>query len=347
MADYVSDLKLGAKLGSGAFGEVYLAEDPAHGTIAVKALKRTSLHDDATWRDYKSAYLDEAKYLAKASHRNTVQLHHVVEAKDGNCVFICMAFCSGGSLQDQFEVGPMTLGDVRKVATEVLMGLGAMHARGMVHRDIKPANILLSNNFEAKIGDFGLVTDALILGYASQAGYSDHIAYEVWHGKGTSVKSDIWALGMTLFRLLHGRDWYVEAPDPRDLIKLGGFADTLRWLPHVPREWRRLIRKMLNDDDNLRFQNTAQTSTALAVVPILPRWQCTVASDLICWELTKGGRQILVEWRRMSPRKHKWDAWSKPVGVGRLRRLSGSKGIVGSSAATKDLENFFQTFRQI
>ncbi len=341
MADYVSDLKLGAKLGNGAFGEVFRGEDPAHGEVAVKVLKRESFHNDAIWPLYKAGYLAEAKNLSKASHRNVVQVHHVVEAPDGDSVVICMAFCPGGSLQAPFERGPMTLPAVRKVGTEVLMGLGAMHARGMVHRDIKPANILLNVKAEAQISDFGLVTDDLVLGYASQAGYSDHIAYEVWNGKGTSAKSDVWALGMTLFRLLHGKAWYEEAPDPRLVVKHGGFADTLRWLPHVPKGWRRVIRKMLNDDDSARYQNAAQALKALANVPVAPVWEATVTADLVRWEQVKGARRLVVEWQRHSPRKHEWEAWSEPVSNGRNKRLNGSNGLVGRGDAVKNLETFF------
>lgn len=81
MADYVSDLKLGAKLGNGAFGEVFRGEDPAHGEVAVKVLKREWFHDDATWPAYKAGYLAEAKNLAKANHRNVVQVHHVLKRR--------------------------------------------------------------------------------------------------------------------------------------------------------------------------------------------------------------------------------------------------------------------------
>ncbi|MBB4642607.1 serine/threonine-protein kinase [Rhizorhapis suberifaciens] len=341
MANYVSDLKLGAKLGNGHFGEVFQGEDPAHGQVAVKVLKREWFHDDATWPGYKASYLAEAKNLAKASHRHVVQVHHVVEAPDGDSVVICMAFCPGGSLQSAFEHGPMTLSAVRKVGTEVLMGLGVMHSRGMVHRDIKPANILLNGKAEAQISDFGLVTDELVLGYASQAGYSDHIAYEVWNGKGTSAKSDIWAIGMTLYRLLHGKVWYEEALNPRDIVKDGGFADTLTWLPHVSKPWRRAIRKMLNDDDDARCQNAAQALNVLANLPTSPIWETSVTTDLIRWEKTKGARRVVVEWRRISPRKNEWEAWSEPIGKGRNKRLAGSGGVVGRTAAVKGLEAFF------
>ena len=341
MGEFVSDLKLGAKLGNGAFGEVFRGEDPAHGAVAVKVLKRAWFHDDATWPVYKAGYLAEAKNLAKASHRNVVQVHHVVEAPDGDSVVICMAFCPGGSLQTLFENGPMTLTDVRKIGTEVLMGLGAMHARGMVHRDIKPANVLINAKVEAQISDFGLVTDDLVLGYASQAGYNDHIAFEVWNGKGTSAKSDIWALGMTLYRLLHGKTWYDEMPSPQDIVIHGGFADTLRWLPHVPKAWRRVIRKMLNDDDGARYQNTAQALKSLANLPTSPVWRTTVTTNLVRWDQLKGTRRVVVEWNRLSARKHEWNAWSEPVSEGQNKRLGGSGCVGGRNEALRGLESFF------
>lgn len=341
MADFVSSLKVGAKIGNGHFGEVFLARDPAHGQVAVKVLSRKDHDDDAAWADYKESYLAEAQNLSKATHRNVVQVHHVVEAPDGQSVVICMAYCPGGSLQTSFEAGPLTLPDVRKIGTEVLMGLSALHTRGMLHRDIKPANILRDGRGEAQISDFGLVTDELVLGYASQAGYSDHIAYEVWQGKGTSAKSDIWALGLTLFRLLHGKVWYEAAPQPREVVKLGGFVDTLKWLPHVPKPWRRVIRTMLNDNPAARYQNAAQALRGLAGLPVAPVWVPTVTPNLVRWEQLKGIRRIVVEWNRHSPRKHDWRAWSEPVGVGRNKKLGGSKGAIAGGQAIRELENFF------
>jgi eukaryotic-like serine/threonine-protein kinase len=75
-----------------------------------------------------------------------------------------MELCQGGCLQSKFDSGPMLLADVRKYATHITMGLAALHARNMLHRDIKPANILLNKQGIAKLGDFGLVTDNIILG---------------------------------------------------------------------------------------------------------------------------------------------------------------------------------------
>lgn len=134
MAGYVSGLTLGTKIGNGHFGEVFHGVDPAHGNVAVKVLSREAHHDDARWQIYKGGSLNEAQHLSKATHRNVVQVHHVVEGDNGDSVVICMEYCSGGSLQKKFEIGPMTLRAVKKAATEVLQGLGVLHSRGMLHR---------------------------------------------------------------------------------------------------------------------------------------------------------------------------------------------------------------------
>jgi serine/threonine-protein kinase len=334
-----SGLKIGPKLGSGAFGTVFLGQDPAHGEVAVKKLSREAHWLDPVWDAWKARYLAEAENLSKATHQHVVKVHHVVEAEDGDTVYICMAFCPGGSLQAAFEAGPLPLPTVRKIGTDVLMGLAALHARGMLHRDIKPANILLDSKKNALIGDFGLVTDDIAFGYASDAGYYDHLAYEVWHGKGTSQRSDIWALGATLYRLLHGKVWYEEAPDPKDLVRYGGFADNLKWLPHVPKRWRRVIRQMMEDDTTRRYQTAAQALNALSGLPISPAWEATVGPGRVTWELVSGTRKRIVEWNRV-PRQNEWTAWSEPLGKGQKKTLGGSGGIVPTKTAITQLEAF-------
>jgi eukaryotic-like serine/threonine-protein kinase len=341
MSGFQSDLQLLHEIASGHFGKVYLGQDPAHGRVAVKVLAKRPTHSDAEWAAYKAGFLAEAQYLSRATHRNVVQVYHIVEAADGNSVQLCMAYCPGGSLQSAFDAGPMTLSAVRKAGTEVLMGLAALHARQMLHRDIKPGNILIDGAGVAMIGDFGLVTDGLLLGYGSQTGYSDHIAFEIWHGRGTSVKSDIWAFGMTLYRLLHGKTWYEEFPEPRMVIRDGGFARTLKWLPHVPGSWRRVIRKMLNDDPAARFQTAGQALDALSRLPVSPVWSSNVTPNLVRWERRRDMRLNVVEWKRHSQRRHEWTAWSEPLGEGRKMTLGGSGRIVGSRQAVAELEEYF------
>lgn len=341
MSDFQSGLKLLNKIGEGHFGDVYLGEDPVHGKVAVKVLTRKQGETDVDWENRKKSFLAEAQHLSKATHRNVVQVHYIVEAKDGESIQLCMAYCPHGSLQKLYEAGPMSLPEVRKIGTDVLMGLSALHARNMLHRDIKPGNILLNPIGTYQISDFGLVTDDLILGYGSQAGYSDHIAFEVWQGEGTSVKSDIWAFGMTLFRLLHGDAWYAEMPNPQDVIRNGGMAHKLAWLPHIPGSWRRVIRQMLNDEKSRRYQTAGQALEALSRLPVSPVWETKILPDLIHWEQRGRQRLNVVEWMRHSERKHEWVAWSEPLGIGRKKRLAGSNGIISKRQVVAELERYF------
>ncbi|MDN7560318.1 serine/threonine-protein kinase [Burkholderia orbicola] len=341
MAKVVPALQIGKKLGNGHFGEVFLGQDSVHGQVAVKVLARKLGQSDSEWDMHKEGFLAEAQNLSKARHDNVVQVYSIEELPDGNSIRFCMAYCQNGSLQSAFEAGPMTMPDVRKVATEVCLGLEALHARGMLHRDIKPGNILRNSAGIAQLGDFGLVTDNLILGYGSQAGYSDHLAYEVWLGEGTSIRTDIWALGMTLYRLLHGKVWYEQGQAPRQVIEHGRFADSLQWLPHVPKAWRRVIRKMLNDDKTMRYQSASQVLNALSSLPI-PAWQTSVRPNLVRWEQVNGNRLRIVEWTEHSSRKHEWNAWSQPIGtMGRSMTLGASTGLTSKRQVIRELEHFF------
>jgi serine/threonine-protein kinase len=254
-----------------------------------------------------------------------------------------MECCGGGSLQPRYEAGPLPLWEVRKITTDVALGLQALHARGMLHRDIKPGNLLRDDNGTTKLGDFGLVTDNIILGYASQNGYLDHVAYEVWGGAGTSRRTDIWALAMTMYRLLHGAEWYSRSPAPKAIIQDGGFADTLNWLPCVPKPWRRLIRTCLNDDPDERFASADQFISALGKLPIEPRWKCSVTPTVAKWERRTDARRFKVEWTKHGARSYTWSAVSEPVGAGKRRSLGGSSKQIGRAQSDRELRAFFAT----
>jgi serine/threonine-protein kinase len=146
---------------------------------------------------------------------------------------------------------------------------------------------------------------------------------------------------MTLYRLLHGEAWYARLPRPGELVEHGGFVDTLPWLPHVPKPWRRVIRKMMNDDRTKRYDSAAQAMDAVANLPIVPEWQTVVRADGVDWRLNCGDRVRHVTWTAHSPRRHEWRAWSTPVGRGRPKTLDGSEGIVSRRDAIRQLERYF------
>lgn len=341
MTVLVTGLEIETLLGAGHYGEVYLAKEPVHGNVAAKILSRLPGEPDQEWHSRRDGLLREAQRLSAATHRNVVQVYSCMAAPGGESICFTMKLCHGGSLQKAFDHGPMKLSDVRKVATEVTFGLQALHQRGMLHRDIKPANILLDADGVALLGDFGWVTDEIFLGYAKAGGYLDHLAYEAWGSGAASVKTDIWALGMTLYRLLHGKNWYERQETPRYEIAKGGFVNSLEWLPHIPPKWRRVIRQMMADSPTARYQTGEQLLAAFADLPIEQDWECFVSDHLIAWSRQEKQRVHKVEWIRHSSRKHEWRAWTEPVDKGRQKTMGGSSGVVGGTACLTELKSYF------
>jgi serine/threonine protein kinase len=174
-----SNLQIGKQIGRGFYGEVCLGTDPVHGEVAVKILRQQPAEPLWAWQKRKTELLGEAQRLKQAAHENVVTVFNLLESDTDGTLHLVMELCKGGSLQTAYERGPLPLRTVRKIATEIAFGLQALHNRGMLHRDVKPSNALLTENRVVKLGDFGLVTDNLILGYGSAQGYSDHIWEEV------------------------------------------------------------------------------------------------------------------------------------------------------------------------
>ena len=147
---------------------------------------------------------------------------------------------------------------------------------------------------------------------------------------------------MTLYRLLHGKNWYERQDAPRYRIADGGFVDSLEWLPHIPAKWRRVIRQMLADDTTTRHQNCEQLLAAFADLPVDGDWECFVTDDSVSWSRRQGTRMQKAEWTCHSPRKHEWRAWSEPAaGTGRFRSLGASAGQIGAGACLNQLKTFF------
>ncbi|MGR9422158.1 serine/threonine-protein kinase [Rhizobium leguminosarum] len=341
MTGLVSALQIGAKLGNGHFGEVHLGEDPVHGPVAVKIYRALPGEDPTKWNIRKSALLAEGVNLRKAKHRHVVQVHHIVGSQTDDAVHLVMELCEQGSLQSRYEAGPLPTRDVHTIATDICHGLGALHDREMLHRDIKPGNLLMDKDGVTKLGDFGLVTDDIILGYASAAGYIDHLAPEVFETGQTSSRSDFWALGMTLYRLLHGEAWYRASPAPRYLVRDLGYADRLTWLPHISSRWRRLVRALLNDDPHARLATHGKVLDALA----------GMAGDL-CWVYETDG--VSSKWHRNtkdrlievtlepSGKKWVWAVVSYPIAKGVKRTIGTSGRAVNRITAEKSLRAFFE-----
>ncbi len=332
-------IKLGKLLGEGVYGTVHLGIDSVQGTVAVKTPKKQDDETEEGWERRKLAMRDEGARLVQATHENVVKVYHLEQTEDG-LPRLVMEYCEGGSLQAEYETGPMSLQHVRDIGTDVTLGLRAIHARDMLHRDIKPSNLLRDAKGRAKIGDFGLVTDDIVHGYGGSTAYGPHMAKEVWESRVTSKRSDVWALGMTIYKLLHGEDWCEETLPFWGEIADGGFARKLVWLPHVPMAWRRVINKCLHDDMGLRYQSADAVLSALAKLPIMPAWSCTLLESGVKWATdTDNRRRIEVTWTHSPRKEESWEAVSYPIGKGRRMRLGSSTSWKTSS---RELDRFFE-----
>ncbi len=148
----ISHYKILEHIGSGGMGVVYKAEDLKLGRpVAIKFLS-THLGKD---EEEKKRFIFEAKAASGLEHSNICNIHEIDETEDGQ-MFIVMAFYEGETLRKKIDQRPLELEKLINIAKQIANGLTKAHAKGIIHRDIKPANILINDDEEAKILDFGL-----------------------------------------------------------------------------------------------------------------------------------------------------------------------------------------------
>ena len=147
----VSHYQILEKLGEGGMGEVYLAEDTKlQRKVALKFLPIELTKDESR----RQRFMQEARAAAAMEHPNIAAIYDIDEA-DGR-TFIAMEYVRGESLRDAISDGKLRLRKSLQLANQIADGLAKAHERGVVHRDVKPENVLLSEDGDAKIIDFGL-----------------------------------------------------------------------------------------------------------------------------------------------------------------------------------------------
>jgi len=139
-----------------------------------------------------------------------------------------------------------------------LLGLQHAHSEGFLHRDIKPGNILLAPA-GAKLSDFGLATQPGPASYGSAQGYTTHLPPEFLSNGTTSVRSDVFAAGVTLFRapsnLANWRSILSAISDVHLHVEKGTLLQVIGFQPYIPAKIAKIIRKACSPDPKKRFQS--------------------------------------------------------------------------------------------
>src|SRR5688500_7665821 len=205
-------------LGRGGMGEVYEAEQLETGRrLALKVLRHT-----LRGAEDRARFLREGQLAASISHPHTVYVFGSEEV--GGAPAITMELLSGGTLKDRVSVdGPMPPSAAVSAVLDIIGGLDAAQAAGILHRDIKPSNCFVDADGTVKVGDFGLSISTLTrdvrheLATAGFEGTPQFAAPEQLRGEPLDVRADIYAVGATLYYLLTGRPPF-DAPDLRELV---------------------------------------------------------------------------------------------------------------------------------
>jgi len=196
------------EIGSGATSRVYLARDPfADRDVAIKVLLPGKGADADTERMMHKSFMTEASLAGKLNHPHIVDIYDaVIEAERS---YLVMEYVPGTTLEAHAGVTSLLpVGKVVEIIFKCIRALEYAHSHGIIHRDIKPGNILLSKDGETKVSDFGAAfqqRQGLETSQMTGVGSPAYMSPEQIRMEKLNQQTDIYSLGVTMYRLLTGR----------------------------------------------------------------------------------------------------------------------------------------------
>ncbi len=264
----VSKYRIVARLGRGGMAEVYKAYQPGlNRYVAIKVMHSYMIED----KDFIGRFEREALTTGKLRHPNIVQALDF--DREGDMYFMVMEYIDGPTLKDEIKARqkankPFTLKEIARIFTALCSALDYAHSRGMVHRDLKPANVMINEQGQVVLTDFGI---ARILGatqFTATGALSGTPAYmspEQGQGERGDERSDIYALGVILYELVTGAVPY-EADTPFAVI-LQHINQPLplpsKVNPQIPEAVERVVLKSMSKNPDDRYQTAGEMAKAL------------------------------------------------------------------------------------
>ncbi|CDP17892.1 unnamed protein product [Coffea canephora] len=243
--------EMGKLLGKGTFAKVYHGKEMATGeSVAIKVIYK----DQVKTEEMMNQITREISIMRLVRHQNIVEIKEVMATKTK--IYFVMEYIKGGELFTKVARGRLKEDVARKYFQQLISAVDFCHSRGVVHRDLKPENLLLDENGELKVSDFGLSAlpeqlrnDGLL---HTQCGTPAYIAPEVLRKKGyDGVKADLWSCGVVLYVLLAG---FLPFQD-QNLMNMYRkiFKAEFTFPPWFSMESKRLISKLLVADPARRI----------------------------------------------------------------------------------------------
>ena len=257
--EYIGKYRIIAEIGRGGMGVVYKALDPyIERTLAIKTIKIDSEHKAIDLERWKKRFLREAQLAGKLSHQNIVTIHDVGEAS--GLFYIAMEYVPGQSLRRMIDSHKkIPLEKTQRLMGQICDAISYAHKKGVIHCDIKPDNILLDENGDIIIVDFGIARTSTsngtqTIGLMVTPSYA---APERIGGEDPSASSDIFSIGATLYEMVTG-----QKPFPGDnistVIKKILYDDPQRptsLSPDLPQQINIVLAKALAKDPKKRYQS--------------------------------------------------------------------------------------------
>lgn len=243
--------EVGKLLGCGAFAKVYHARDVRNGqSVAIKVINKKKITSNTMMNNIKR----EISIMRRLRHPNIVRLYEMLATKTK--IYFVMEYVKGGELFAKVSKGRLSESLSRKYFQQLISALSYCHSRGVYHRDLKPENLLLDENGDLKVSDFGLSAltdqvreDGLL---HTLCGTPAYVAPEILTKMGyDGTKIDVWSSGIILFVLSAG---YLPFHDSNLMVMYKKiYKGEFRCPKSMTADLKRFLSRLLNTDTSTRI----------------------------------------------------------------------------------------------